>query len=145
MSLPAKRSFSLPLNHPSSKKPRSSLDVQTPPPKWKTYLSPTPEPSNISKPPSQGTERVSCHEIDLADTKAVNDFLVHHTRRLAREGKRLVHAPRFLDDGINFDWMLDYSAVPENVKDLFNVYVCWFPEVSVVEMCVGNASTKVYY
>ncbi|PIL36763.1 hypothetical protein GSI_00453 [Ganoderma sinense ZZ0214-1] len=51
----------------------------------------------------------------------INDLILGTTIRLAKEGKRLVKAPRLLSDGIAFDWTYDATACGENVKSLLSV------------------------
>ncbi|KAI0751348.1 hypothetical protein C8Q80DRAFT_1156838 [Daedaleopsis nitida] len=51
----------------------------------------------------------------------INDLILETTSRLAREGKRLVRAPRLLSDGIAFDWTSDATARNEDMRSLLSV------------------------
>ncbi|GBE79292.1 hypothetical protein SCP_0204900 [Sparassis crispa] len=108
-----KRSAS-PVEPFNPKKARTSLLTS----KYKT--SPTPESEPARAVITRGTEWLSISGLDR-DTSSINTLIVRTTQELARQGKRLVHAPKLFPDGICFDWLLDFSAKEEDVKDLMNV------------------------
>ncbi|KAI0939459.1 hypothetical protein AcV5_010419 [Taiwanofungus camphoratus] len=103
-----------------------SLDIKKPRlqapdvPKWKA--SPTPEPirSNPDR-PTCGTEWIRITTNVQRDTESINNIILRTTEGLARLGKRLVHAPKLLPDGICFDWVLDFSAKKEDIERLLVV------------------------
>ncbi|KAH9938391.1 uncharacterized protein B0H18DRAFT_13198 [Fomitopsis serialis] len=71
-----------------------------------------------TKDPTRGAE---FKRIIQPQSRSVNTLVIQTTRELAAVGKRLVQAPRLLDDGILFDWVLDYSAKQESVDSLLAV------------------------
>jgi len=83
----------------------------------------TPSPAPVSngwKLPTRGTEWVRLPTRN-PENAVINDLILKTTRDLARIGKRLVHAPRLLVDGLIFDWVLDFSAKDEDVGKLLTI------------------------
>lgn len=112
MNLPEKRSLSSPL--PVNKR----LKLESSPRKWKAGPTPAPTFSSSNtrrqREPTRGTESVRLPSRNPSNAE-VNNLILKITGELARAGKRLVHAPKLMTDGILFDWVLDFSAKEEDI------------------------------
>lgn len=136
MNLPEKRSLSSPL--PVNKR----LKLESSPRKWKAGPTPAPTFSSSNtrrqREPTRGTESVRLPSRNPSNAE-VNNLILKITGELARAGKRLVHAPKLMTDGILFDWVLDFSAKEEDIGKLLSVKGI-IP--TVVQTVLGRAGTS---